>query len=127
MSVLCVGQLVADVVVRPVDGIPRSGTANAVEDLQLVAGGCAANAACVLAKLGVKTALAAAAGRDALGDVSEGGRHWRLRCLYLLLPYPLVYRLRGGVARMVVPAADHLGYLAHGFRPLGAYIDDEGP
>ena len=68
MSVLCVGQLVADVVVRPVDGLPRAGTADAVEDLQLVAGGCAANAACVLAKLGVRTALAAAAGRDALGD-----------------------------------------------------------
>jgi sugar/nucleoside kinase (ribokinase family) len=68
MSVLCVGQLVADVVVRPVDGLPRSGTASIVEDLQLVAGGCAANTACVLAKLGVKTALAAAVGRDEIGD-----------------------------------------------------------
>jgi sugar/nucleoside kinase (ribokinase family) len=53
MSVLCVGQLVADIVVRPVDGLPRSGTADAVEDLQLVAGGCAANTACVLASCGV--------------------------------------------------------------------------
>jgi sugar/nucleoside kinase (ribokinase family) len=70
MSVLCVGQLVADIVVRPVGGLPRPGTADAVEDLQLVAGGCAANTACVLAKLGVKTSLAAAAGRDALGDAA---------------------------------------------------------
>lgn len=67
-SVLCIGQLVADIVVRPVNRLPQPGTTELVDDLQLAAGGCAANTACVLAKLGVKTALAGAVGRDDLGD-----------------------------------------------------------
>ena len=39
MSILCVGQLVADIVVRPVGGLPRPGTTDLVADLQLTAGG----------------------------------------------------------------------------------------
>jgi sugar/nucleoside kinase (ribokinase family) len=69
-AVLCVGQIVADVVVRPVDRLPVPGTADLVEDLQLVAGGCAANTACVLAKLGAPTRIAALAGNDPLGDIA---------------------------------------------------------
>jgi sugar/nucleoside kinase (ribokinase family) len=70
MSILCVGQLVADVVLRPVDGLPVAGRTNFVEELELVAGGCAANTAAVLAKLGVEARLAALIGDDSLGDAA---------------------------------------------------------
>jgi sugar/nucleoside kinase (ribokinase family) len=66
MSILCVGQMVADVVVRPVRAMPAP--LDLVEDLQLVPGGCATNTACVLAKLGIETALSARIGQDALGS-----------------------------------------------------------
>jgi sugar/nucleoside kinase (ribokinase family) len=72
MSVLCVGQIVADVVVRPVDHLPSPGTADLVDSLDLAAGGCAANTACVLAKLGAKTRLAGAVGNDGLGEAALG-------------------------------------------------------
>jgi sugar/nucleoside kinase (ribokinase family) len=70
MSILCVGQCVADIVVRPVDVLPVAGRAEAVEDLQLIAGGCAANTAAVLAKLGAPARLAARIGVDALGNAA---------------------------------------------------------
>lgn len=65
--VLCVGQLVADVVVRPVDRLPGRGEAKLVEDVQLVAGGCAANTAGVLAKLGADARIVALLGEDPIG------------------------------------------------------------
>ena len=70
LPVLCVGQLVADVVVRPVARFPEAGRAEMVEDVQLLSGGCAANTAAVLAKLGVETRLVSVIGRDALGDAA---------------------------------------------------------
>ena len=71
-SVLCVGQLVADVVVRPVDSLPVPGRTSLVEELELVAGGCAANTACVLGKLGADTRVGGLAGRDPMGDLVLG-------------------------------------------------------
>jgi sugar/nucleoside kinase (ribokinase family) len=68
-TVLCVGQLVADVVVRPVNGLPVPGRADRVEDLQVLAGGCAANTASVLAKLGARVRAAGLIGTDLLGDL----------------------------------------------------------
>lgn len=68
ISILCVGQLVADIVVRPVGRWPVPGRTELVEDLQLLAGGCAANTAAVLAKLGANVRLAGMIGQDALGD-----------------------------------------------------------
>jgi sugar/nucleoside kinase (ribokinase family) len=67
-SILCIGQLVADIVVRPVGNLPVPGRTELVEDLQLLAGGCAANTAAVLAKLGAKVRLAGMIGQDALGN-----------------------------------------------------------
>jgi sugar/nucleoside kinase (ribokinase family) len=69
MRVLCVGQIVVDVVIRPVDALPPRGVASRLEDFEIVAGGCAANTACALAKLGVETSIAGVVGRDALGGV----------------------------------------------------------
>lgn len=71
MSVLCIGQIVADIVVRPVNALPAPGTMDLVEDLQLVTGGCAANTASVLAKLGMETAIAGAVGSDSLGEAMK--------------------------------------------------------
>lgn len=68
MSILCVGQLVADIVVRPVDGLPLPGQTDPVRDLQLLSGGCAANTAAVLAKLGAEVKIAAVIGVEPLSD-----------------------------------------------------------
>ncbi len=68
-AVLCVGQLVADVVVRPVDRLPGRGEAMLVADLQWVSGGCAANTAAVLAKLGADARIAGLVGTDPQGDM----------------------------------------------------------
>jgi sugar/nucleoside kinase (ribokinase family) len=68
--ILCVGQLVADIVVRPVDELPPAGRTRPVEEIELISGGCAANTAAVLAKLGADARLAALIGRDALGDAA---------------------------------------------------------
>ncbi len=66
--ILCVGQLVADIVVRPAGRLPVPGRTELVEQLELLAGGCAANTAAVLAKLGATVRLAGLLGQDALGD-----------------------------------------------------------
>jgi len=70
MVILCVGQLVADIVVRPVEKLPYPGRTEPVEELDLLSGGCAANTAAVLAKLGVETRLAALIGLDSFGDAA---------------------------------------------------------
>ncbi len=70
MSIVCVGQLVADIVVRPVQALPFPGRTTPVEELDLLSGGCAANTAAVLAKLGAEARLVALIGRDAFGDAA---------------------------------------------------------
>src|SRR6266446_4036583 len=70
MSILCVGQLVADIVVRPVEALPVPGRTSFVEEFELISGGCAANTAAVLAKLGAEARLAALIGQDTLGDAA---------------------------------------------------------
>ena len=70
MSVLCIGQLVADIIVRPVNGLPHPGRTDLVQDLQVSSGGGAANTAAVLAKLGMQVRLAALIGEDFLGDAA---------------------------------------------------------
>jgi sugar/nucleoside kinase (ribokinase family) len=70
MSILCVGQLVADIVVRPVEQLPYPGRTQPVEDLDLISGGCAANTAAVMAKLGAEVRLVALIGQDSFGDAA---------------------------------------------------------
>ena len=70
MSIVCVGQLVADIVVRPVNALPFPGRTTAVEELDILSGGCAANTAAVLAKLGADARLAALIGTDAFGGAA---------------------------------------------------------
>ncbi len=70
MPIVCVGQLVADVVIRPVDGLPEPGRARRVEEIALNSGGCAANTAGVLARIGAEARLVARIGRDAMGEAA---------------------------------------------------------
>jgi sugar/nucleoside kinase (ribokinase family) len=70
MAIVCVGQLVADIVVRPVDRLPFPGRTERVEEVTLLSGGCAANTAAVLAKLGSEVRLVALIGQDTLGDAA---------------------------------------------------------
>ncbi|MHC5036201.1 MAG: carbohydrate kinase family protein [Planctomycetota bacterium] len=71
MDVLCVGILVADVVARPVRGMPERGTLDLVSEIQLHSGGCAANTGVALAKIGVSAGIAGKVGRDPFGDFLE--------------------------------------------------------
>src|SRR6185436_4856254 len=61
---MCVGILVADLFVPPLPRLPIPGELQLVDDMLLAAGGCAANAAMDLAKLGVPTAVCGKVGND---------------------------------------------------------------
>ncbi len=68
---LCVGILVADVFVPPLERLPAAGELVATGDFLFQPGGCAANAAIVLGKLGVRAAVCGRVGDDVLGDFVE--------------------------------------------------------
>ena len=65
---VCLGILVADVIVRPVDELPERGTLALVEQVALRGGGCALNTASALARLGLRTAALGNVGLDPFGD-----------------------------------------------------------
>ena len=67
-EVICVGNLVADAVARPVLELPEKGKLALVDDLQLHSGGCAANTGAALAKLGISTSVVGKVGEDGFGD-----------------------------------------------------------
>lgn len=66
--VLCAGLVVADLFIPPLSRLPSAGELMATEDFLADSGGCAANVATALAKLGVQTAVAGKVGRDVFGD-----------------------------------------------------------
>jgi sugar/nucleoside kinase (ribokinase family) len=70
--VLSAGILVADLVIPPIPELPEPGELVASEDFLLATGGCAANVAVSLAKLGVPSAVAGCVGADLFGDFLEG-------------------------------------------------------
>jgi sugar/nucleoside kinase (ribokinase family) len=72
MDVVCLGILVADVIARPVDGLPHEGSLDVVDEIDLRAGGCALNAASALVKLGLSAAIAGKVGADAFGQFILG-------------------------------------------------------
>jgi len=67
-DVVCLGIMVADVVARPVTGMPRKGTLATVERMELHTGGCAVNTGIALARLGLRTAVIGRVGQDGFGD-----------------------------------------------------------
>ncbi len=75
-EVFCVGNAVADVLARPVDGLPPAGTSQPLEGVTLGPGGNGINTAIALARLGIGVRVAAAAGDDRLGEMlRERVRH----------------------------------------------------
>ena len=72
MDILCVGQLAADVLVRPVDRVDFGVDTVRVEGIDIKSGGDCLNAALGLAKLGNSVACAGKVGSDQLGDFLAG-------------------------------------------------------
>lgn len=68
-AVLCAGIVVADHVCAPIPHVPAAGELVMTERMLLTVGGCAANAAVDLAKMGVRPAVAARVGDDDFGRV----------------------------------------------------------
>jgi sugar/nucleoside kinase (ribokinase family) len=67
-AVLCAGLLVADLFVPPLPALPAEGALVATDDFLVDSGGCAANTATCLVKLGVPTRVAGKVGADLFGD-----------------------------------------------------------
>jgi sugar/nucleoside kinase (ribokinase family) len=68
-DVVCAGIIVADHVSTPIPHVPAAGEVVMAERLLLTIGGCAANAAVDLAKMGVRAAVAGRVGGDVFGRV----------------------------------------------------------
>jgi sugar/nucleoside kinase (ribokinase family) len=66
--VLCIGVLVADIFVPPLQRLPAAGELVATDDFLIQPGGCAANVALALAKLGTAAAVCGRVGEDMLGE-----------------------------------------------------------
>src|SRR6476469_1846765 len=68
-SVLCAGIVVADHVSSPISHLPAAGELVLADQLLLTIGGCAANVAVDLVKMGVAAAVAGRVGDDIFGRV----------------------------------------------------------
>ena len=67
-DVVCVGMLVADIFGSPIDALPAAGELVRIDRYLLSVGGCAANTAAALRRLGVGSNLVGKVGKDLLGD-----------------------------------------------------------
>jgi sugar/nucleoside kinase (ribokinase family) len=68
VDVVCLGILVADAIVRPVEGLPPRGSLDLVDEITLHGGGCALNTASALTRLGLGAAAVGKVGSDPFGD-----------------------------------------------------------
>ncbi len=68
-EVLCAGIIVADHVCSPIPHVPAAGELVMTDRMLLTSGGCAANAAVDLAKMGVRAAVVGRVGGDVFGRV----------------------------------------------------------
>jgi sugar/nucleoside kinase (ribokinase family) len=68
-EVLCAGIIVADHVCAPIDRVPAAGELVMADGMLLTIGGCAANAAVDLAKMGVRATVVGRVGNDAFGRI----------------------------------------------------------
>ena len=67
VDVVCVGNLVADLIVRPVDTLPQRSALAMVDAIDLRAGGCALTTAVVLGRLGARASMLGMVGDDLFG------------------------------------------------------------
>ncbi len=72
IDVVCVGILVADVIVSPVEEMPEKGILCPVDSIELFSGGNAMTAAINLKKMGQSSAIIGMVGRDRFGDFLSG-------------------------------------------------------
>ena len=77
MDIVCVGILVADVLSSPIESVPAAGELRLTERIFMNIGGCAANAAVDLQRLGRGVTVVGKVGKDLFGDfvVQELQRH----------------------------------------------------
>ena len=68
MDVVCAGILIADIFASPIDSLPAAGELRLVDRYVLSAGGCAANTAACLRRLGRSVRVIGKVGEDLLGD-----------------------------------------------------------
>jgi sugar/nucleoside kinase (ribokinase family) len=66
--ILCLGNVVVDVLAYPVDALPPKGGMTLVKDIRMALGGCASNTAVALAKMGTSVSLCAKVGQDPMGN-----------------------------------------------------------
>ena len=66
-DIACIGILVADVLVKPVEALPQKGLLELVDSIELFSGGNAMTAAINLKKLGLEPAVIGKVGRDPFG------------------------------------------------------------
>src|SRR3989442_1763092 len=69
LDVLCAGIVVADHICTPISHLPAAGELVMADRLLVTIGGCAANAAVDLVKMGVRTAIVGRVGGDVFGRV----------------------------------------------------------
>jgi len=67
-DILCIGVIVVDVFGKPVQEFPAWGTMAVFDQMEMHLGGCAANAACALSKMGIEAGIVCKVGRDGFGD-----------------------------------------------------------
>jgi len=65
--VICMGNVLADILVRPVDRLPLRGGLRLVDDIHVALGGCASNTAAALGKMGARVAVMGKVGKDVYG------------------------------------------------------------
>ena len=71
-DVACVGILVADVIVKPVEKMPEKGILSPVDSIELFSGGNAMTAAINLRKMGLSSAMVGMVGDDRFGEFLRG-------------------------------------------------------
>jgi len=64
---VCIGSVTTDILISPVDNLPAPGVLQSISGLNILVGGCAANAAIDMSKIGVPSKLVCKIGTDALG------------------------------------------------------------
>lgn len=71
IDIACVGILVADVITKPVDEVPKKGLLGLVDSIELFSGGNAMTAAINIKKIGMESAVIGKIGTDPFGDFLE--------------------------------------------------------